>query len=1084
MAIPPEIRDQAYQFFVEESSELLQVLEVGLLSLNQERSIAKVHDLMRTAHTLKGGAASVGLNVIATLAHRLENILKAFYDETLEIDTELETYLLQAYDCLRLPLMEQITTGRFDSEAALAIAEPIFSQLEARCGDAPFNTDRYIPSSPDLGVNLVTDIFTVDVAQGLERLAKVLAAPHQYQVAGELRAQAEVFAGFAELLNLPEFGAIANTALQALNAHPHRALEITLLALVDFERYRNAVLSGDRLQQTGASANLIALANSTTTTPLTSEKLTVVESLTEIEAAITDITIMPQLEDTNPTASLETSVSISNDLLHLQTEDTEPTTAVEISGVPQVEENEPDSGSTEIVAFQKQEFLKPHNQSHLIPQHQIDLSPKAIQSEIGSALQVSQSTERYQTIPPFYVHQTELPTNPSLTVRVDSERLESMNNLVGELVISREGLFLQNEQLLAALRNLRQRFARLQRQMNQLRQICDQTLMTPEGDRPQQKPRSSFSPREVPQQSDLSQISETQHAATSGDRITTPDFDSLEIDRYGALHSHVQEILEEMVQLEEVTDDMDLFAKQSEQILVQQRHMLTNLRDDLLQARMLPLGEILNRFPRVLRDLSTTYHKPVILKLTGADVLVEKAILEKLYDPLLHLLRNAFDHGIEPPEVRRQHSKPEQGQIEICAYHRGNQTIIEVKDDGQGLNLERIRSRALELGYLSIQELAIAPATALYELIFEPGFSTAFQVNQLSGRGIGLDVVRSQLQSIKGKITVKSLPGQGTSFTLYLPLTLTMARLMICSSGSTSIALRTDNVVEILAPQTVQIRQSGTQRFLLWEEKIIPLYQLADLLDYSCPLPETPPNRVWTSIFASESWELPVLLLRHEQQMVALQVAQLLTEQELVIKPFGTIITPPGYTYGCTILGDGSLIPVIDANSLLSFVQIQNRDAVSNTSSSPVTAETESASVRPSLPASKPISAPVVLVVDDAVTLRRSLALSLKRSGFRVLHAQNGQEAIEKLQQNSSVQLVICDIEMPRMNGFEFLSYRRQNPQFSQIPVVMLTSRGNEKHYQLAMQLGATAYFTKPYLEQEFITAVNNILADAAYKRR
>ncbi|MBD2433214.1 MULTISPECIES: hybrid sensor histidine kinase/response regulator [Fischerella] len=1083
MAIPPEIRDQAYQFFVEEASELLQVLEVGLLSLNQERSIAKVHDLMRTAHTLKGGAASVGLNVIATLAHRLENILKAFYDETLEIDTELETYLLQAYDCLRLPLMEQIKTGRFDPEAALVIAEPIFSQLEARCGDAPFNTDRYIPSSPDLGINLVTDIFTVDVAQGLERLAKVLAAPHQYQVAGELRAQAEVFAGFAELLNLPEFGAIANTALQALNTHPHRALEITLLALVDFERYRNAVLSGDRTQQTGASATLVALANSTTTTPLTSEKLTVAESLTEIEAAIADIIIMPQLEDTNPTASLETSVSISNDLLHLQTEDTEPTTAVEIPGVAQVEENEPDSGSAEIVAFQKQEFLKPQNQSHLIPQHQIDLSPKAVQSEIGSALQVSQSTERYQTIPPFYVHQTELPTNPSLTVRVDSERLESMNNLVGELVISREGLFLQNEQLLAALRNLRQRFARLQRQMNQLRQICDQTLMTPEGDRPQGKQRSNFPPNEVLQQSNLSQISE-KDTATSGDRITTPDFDSLEIDRYGALHSHVQEILEEMVQLEEVTDDMDLFAKQSEQILVQQRHMLTNLRDDLLQARMLPLGEILNSFPRVLRDLSTTYRKPVILKLTGADVLVEKAILEKLYDPLLHLLRNAFDHGIEPPEVRRQHSKPEQGQIEICAYHKGNQTIIEVKDDGQGLNLERIRSRALELGYLSIQQLAVACATELYEFIFEPGFSTVSQVNQLSGRGIGLDVVRSQLQSIKGRITVKSVPKQGTSFTLYLPLTLTMARLMICSSGSTSIALRTDNVVEILAPEAAQIRQSGTQRFLLWEEKIIPLYQLADLLDYSCPLPETPPNRLWTSIFASESWELPVLLLRHEQQIVALQVAQLLTEQELVIKPFGTIITPPSYTYGCTILGDGSLIPVIDANSLLSFVQTQNRDAISDTSSLQITGETESASFRPSLPTSKQISAPVVLVVDDAVTLRRSLALSLKRSGFRVLHAQNGQEAIEKLQQNSSVQLVICDIEMPRMNGFEFLSYRRRNPQLSQIPVVMLTSRGNEKHYQLAMQLGATAYFTKPYLEQEFITAVNNILADAAYKRR
>ncbi len=979
MAIPSDLRDYAYQFFIEEAPELLHVLEVGLLSLHQKRSIAKVHDLMRAAHTLKGGAASVGLQLIATLAHRMENVVKAFYDETLLIDTELETYLLQAYDCLRLPLIEQIRTGSFDPDVALANAEPIFTLLEARCGDALLNTDRYISSSTDLGVDLVTDIFTVNIAQGLERLAQVVANPDQYQVAGELRAQAEVFAGFAEFLNLPEFGSIVNTLLQALEAHPDRALEIAQLALADFERSRTALLSGNSVQASGASAALIALAKTPTIAPSASNKLTVAESI----------------------------------------------------------------------------------------------SP-ALPSNLGNALQVSQSTEIYQTIPPFQVHPVELPNSPSLSVRVDSERLESMNNLVGELVINREGLFLQNEQILGALRNLRQRFTSFQNQMNDLRQICDQTLITPQSD---------FPNGEAPQQSYLSEISD-QHAAIREDDLTTPEFDSLEIDRYGALHSHVQIILEEMVQLEEVTDDIDLFAKQSEQILVQQQHMLTQLRDDLLQVRMLPLDEILNRFPRVLRDLSTTYCKPVTLKLTGTDVLVEKAIQEKLYDPLLHLLRNAFDHGIEPPEVRRQHSKPEQGQIEICAYHKGNQTIIEVKDDGQGLNLERIRNRALELGWLSTEQLAIATPVDLYEFIFEPGFSTASQVNQLSGRGIGLEVVRSQLQSIKGTITVNSVPRLGTCFTLYLPQTLTIARLMICSSGSTTVALRTDSVIEILTPQPQQIRQSGTQHFLYWEEKIIPLYRLADLLDYTCPLPEASPNRVWASIYTPESWELPALILTKDRQMVALQVTRLLTEQELVIKPFGAAIAPPSYTYGCTILGDGSLIPVIDANTLLSFAQKQNMGVVGNTSASPAAAQTKIAPVYPSLAASKTVLAPMILVVDDAVTLRRTLALSLKRSGFRVIQAQNGQEAIEELRKNASVQLVICDLEMPRMNGFEFLSHRRQNPQFSQIPVVVLTSRNNKKHYQLAMQLGATAYFAKPYLEQEFIIAVNDILAEAALKSK
>ncbi|NET57089.1 MAG: hybrid sensor histidine kinase/response regulator, partial [Symploca sp. SIO2E6] len=196
MAINPEIRDQAYQFFIEEAPELLQLIEDGLLKLLSERTTAQIHDLMRAAHSLKGGSASVELDAISTLAHRLENIFKALYNESVEIDIDLEHQLLQAYDCLRLPLMEQIRSGQLDSEQALAIAEPIFTQIEAGLGDALSQADNYIPSSSELGVNMALSIFEVDVSQGLEHLATVVANPSNYEVAGELRAQAEVFAGF------------------------------------------------------------------------------------------------------------------------------------------------------------------------------------------------------------------------------------------------------------------------------------------------------------------------------------------------------------------------------------------------------------------------------------------------------------------------------------------------------------------------------------------------------------------------------------------------------------------------------------------------------------------------------------------------------------------------------------------------------------------------------------------------------------------------------------------------------------------------------------------------------------------------
>ncbi|MEB3359897.1 MAG: Hpt domain-containing protein, partial [Synechococcales bacterium] len=261
MAINPEIRDQAYLFFVEEVPELLQALESGLLTLSQDRSTAKVHNLMRAAHSLKGGAASIGLQAIATLAHRLETIFRACYSDTFEIDANLEDQLLQAFDCLRLPLIEQIETGRFDAEATLAIAEPIFSRIEDYCGEALNQSESYIPSSADLGIDMVTSILEVDVDQGIKRLQTVVANPHSYEVAGELRAQVEVFAGFGEILNLPCFEEIAAIAKQALDQHPDRALEITQLTLIDFEASRQAILAGDRTPANPVSPALMALAN-------------------------------------------------------------------------------------------------------------------------------------------------------------------------------------------------------------------------------------------------------------------------------------------------------------------------------------------------------------------------------------------------------------------------------------------------------------------------------------------------------------------------------------------------------------------------------------------------------------------------------------------------------------------------------------------------------------------------------------------------------------------------------------------------------------------------------------------------------
>jgi chemotaxis family two-component system sensor histidine kinase/response regulator PixL len=1118
MAVNPDIRDHAYKFFIEEVPEFLQVLEAGLLTLKQERSNSHIHSLMRTAHSIKGGAAGVGLEAIATLAHRLENLFKALYSETVEIDTELESQLLSAYDCLRLPLMQQMTSGQFDAAQALATAEPIFAQLEERLGDAFAQVEHFdIPTSAQLGVDMTISIFEVDVGQGLEQLATVVRHPQDYQVAAELRQQAEVFVELAEILNKPGLGVIAEAALSALNVHPEQALTITKLALADFQAYREAVLTGNATPDGNLSPALLELTQPSVEFTVEQEPLlpnwsinqqeefgvnhplAEFDSLNEAIAELEGFAFSPNQRDGNPstTHSAEPNQPFFSILLDQELPEQERgANGSEIEELATWEELLFDAAaSAEIEASASNSLIRltstlkelQHQQTNKATgtniSETIDVTAQAIETPSieNSPDLTPQLLPETKPLKPSStpIHQENIPVTPTVTVRVDADRLERMNNLVSESAIRRSGLSLENRQLQSSVQELLNRADAIEQIVEQLRKVSDQTLV----------PERNYNPQTVPDS-----VSQIREFAT-----TQADFDALEMDSYGTLHSLLQRFLEDMVQLKESVADIGLFARQSDRTLDQLRKMLTNLQDEFVWARMLPLGEVLNRFPRMLRDLSTTYHKPVTLKLSGTEVLVDKAVLEKIYDPLLHLLRNAFDHGIELPELRRQQGKSEQGEIEIKAYHQGGQTIIEIRDDGQGLDLEAIGRRALERGLISPEQLLNVSENQLQDFIFVPGFSTAKQVSELSGRGVGLDVVRSQLQILKGTLTVNSTPGVGTTFTIGLPLTLTSAKLIVGLVGSQAIALPSESIEEIVLPKANQIQRHGTQRFLQWREQTAPIYRIADLLDYAYPVPETPLGRALVVESSSADLIPPLLVFNRGQTPVALEVDHLVTEQKLVIKPFGGVVAAPSYTYGCTILGDGSLIPVIDGVTLVerlpkrlghypSVGQDLQTHGLATPSHSDDNIEFASdnttlahshASVNPTLSSLNTATTPTVLVVDDAASLRKTLAMSLERVGYRVLQAGDGWEALKQLQSNAKVNLVISDIEMPNLNGFDLLNHRRQDPQLQQVPVVMLTSRSNDKHRRLAMHLGATAYFTKPYIEQSFLKAIQDILNES-----
>jgi len=651
-----------------------------------------------------------------------------------------------------------------------------------------------------------------------------------------------------------------------------------------------------------------------------------------------------------------------------------------------------------------------------------------------------------------------------ISVRVDLSVLERMNNLVGELVLSRNSLSMQHEQLQSVVTQLDKRFTNFEGQLSGLRGLSDQMLVEPA-----QRRASGAAP-----QTSLA----TPNVHSEGDALLE-GFDVLEMDRYSALHGQLQEIFEQLMQLEEGVDDIGVLLEQSTQSLTQQRQRLGLLQNELMWARMLPLDNILGRFPRVLRDMARKHSKSVDLNMNGTSVLVDKGMLEKLHDPMLHLLRNAFDHGIELPEERQSQGKSERGEIQINAYYQGNQTVIEIKDDGQGINLERIAKRAIELQWLSRDEIKSIPQQALLDLIFEPGFSTAARLSELSGRGVGLDVVREQIKGLKGNVTVDFEPGVGTTFTLRLPLTLTVAKLMVCQIETTAIAIPSDGIEDLLVPQPEQLKTVGDKRLLHWRDELIPIQSMADLLDYNCPTADIASLKSITakSIPVPKDWALPLLIFSRGSQRCAMEVNRLLMEQELVIKPFSSAMTPPEYSYGCTILGDGRMVPVLDGTALLQRLSNNSVALAAGVDLSDDALEGEAGDgAETAATMAQAMQAETLLVVDDSTAMRRTMALSLEKAGYRVLQAGDGQEALTQLRQSSAVQLVICDVEMPNMNGFEFLSQRRREPVLMKIPVVMLTSRSSDKHRRLAMQLKAHDYFSKPYVEQDFLKSIKQIL--------
>jgi chemosensory pili system protein ChpA (sensor histidine kinase/response regulator) len=492
----------------------------------------------------------------------------------------------------------------------------------------------------------------------------------------------------------------------------------------------------------------------------------------------------------------------------------------------------------------------------------------------------------------------------------------------------------------------------------------------------------------------------------------------------------------------------DVIRSVSEETAQIQR-LTGGLRNEVTHARMVPLGTLFARFARQVREAARAAGKRVRLQVSGESVEVDNTIIEQLADPLLHLVRNAVAHGVEDEAERRMAGKPAEGTVSLNAYHRGGAIYVEVEDDGRGMDPAALRQHAVRQGYLTAEAAAALSEHDALELIYLPGFSTSEVVTSAAGRGVGMDVVRTNVRRLNGDIIVETEPGVGTRFTIKLPLTVIIADALFVTVGTETLAIPLAAVRMIRRIAAADIHTSGRAEMIRVEGELIDLMRMDRLLE----LPPTPPRA-----------KQPVVVMRSAGQSLAVAVDELVGKEEIVIKSLGGFLEGVGPFVGATISGEGAVILLLDPARLV---------GLTTAGAGAVGAEARPVR-REAAPARRTDGARRVLLVDDSISVRKFVGQMLQRAGFEVVTAIDGADAVERIGE-TVLHAVITDLEMPRMNGYELIEDLRRRPSTRDLPVVVLTTRAGGTHLNLARRLGVEHYVTKPAEEQALVRLLRSL---------
>ncbi len=617
---------------------------------------------------------------------------------------------------------------------------------------------------------------------------------------------------------------------------------------------------------------------------------------------------------------------------------------------------------------------------------------------------------------------------PQETVKVNSSLLENLVNLAGETSISRSRLEQQVSDFGFTLDEME---STIERMRDQVRRLDIETE---------------------------AQMAYRQEIAEESDYA---DFDPLEMDRYSSIQQLSRSLMEAASDLLDLKSSMVDKTRDAETMLLQQSRINTELQEGLMQTRMVPFNRIVPRLRRIVRQVSSELGKSVEFHVHNGDSELDRTVLERMISPLEHMLRNAVDHGIEIPADRTSKGKNEVGAIELSLSREGGDAVIRIKDDGAGIDVDKVRAKAIEKGVIQASE-QIEDKEVL-RFILDSGFSTAERVTQISGRGVGMDVVHSEVKQLGGTMAIDTTVGQGSEFVITLPVSVSVNRALMVTLGEDLYAIPLDTIEGI-----VRVTPSQLQEYYRPDA---PAFEYAGAKYNVSYLGQVLQSDHQTYVM-DQNQPVPLILVKgagSSGKSLALHVDSLMGSREIVVKPLGPQFADVSLISGATILGDGSVVVIIDLSASLRQgialeASVQHLPAAAN--------DEETEIPEPALVEERP---PLIMVTDDSVTVRKVTTRLLQRNGMDVITAKDGADAITQLQDHTP-DLMLLDIEMPRMDGFEVASRIRHDSRLKGLPIIMITSRTGQKHRDRALSIGVNEYMGKPFQEGPLLETINRLL--------